>query len=152
MGEHRKIAAALLVLAAATLTGCSSGEDTGTDAAAQCQSVDDALMAAIAEGANMTPIEPVAAAAVPVDGFTDAHPEGSYLVALEFSSADIADGGTKVGTWAVADLDAADAPPILAVDPLADLFTDWPAEVNGVAFTGEEDGVAEAAECLTDAE
>jgi hypothetical protein len=138
-------AAALVVL---LLAGCSSADAEAEGGG--CLDVDDALMAAIAEGANTMPLEPVDAAAVKVDGFTDVHGDGSYVVAMEFASeGNIEDGGTEIGTWAVASLDAADAPPILAVDPLADLFTDWPSEVDGVKFTGDEPGVADAAACLT---
>ncbi|SFR79536.1 hypothetical protein SAMN05428970_2575 [Agromyces sp. CF514] len=149
MGEHKIIAAVLLVLAAIGLAGCSnSSAGSESSSKTECYGVDDELMATLAEGANMTPIEPVAAAAVEVDDFTDVHPDGSYVVAMEFSSVDIADGGTKVGVWAVDSLDSSEAPPILAVDPLADLFTDWPNEINGIKLTENEPGVDAAKACL----
>lgn len=148
MGEHKVVVAALLVAAAFSLASCSSAPDSTSSSTDGCLEVDAALMDTLAEGANMTPIEPVAAAAVQVDDFTEVHPEGSYLVAMEFSSIDIADGGTKVGVWAVDSLDDGEASPILAVDPVADLFTDWPTEVYGVRFTGDEPGVDDARACL----
>lgn len=141
---NRRYAALTLALAAIAITGCSSSDPQPTETSAgasQCQDVSAELMAAIAEGANQIPIEPVAAAAIEWES-----PLGAgYLVAMSFTDDD---GNSPTGLWAVSSLEASDAPPILSADPMADLYTDWPHEVKGAELDPGAAGDT-AKECLS---
>lgn len=147
MGMRTLPAAAAIAATVLLLASCSGGaDDAGPDdgaASSECHAVDDALMAQIAEGANQIPIEPVAAAAAHTDDFPEPFGE-AYIVAMRFTDDD---GNDNVGTWAITG--TLDEPELtMAVDPMAQLYTDWPGEIQGTPLDASQDGVDEAKACL----
>lgn len=123
---------ALIGLAALTLTGCG-GDGGDAEASMDCETVSDAAMTAIADGANETPIDPVAAAALPVP---DAE---SYVIAMTFA---IEGQEDQVGVWEATALDGAGS--LRGVDGFAHEFTDWPES----ALTVADDVVEDVKGCL----
>lgn len=101
--------------------------------AVECEPVSDETMAAIAEGANETPVEPVAAAALPVPNAE------SYVVAMTFS---ITGQDDQIGVWETTSLDGTGG--LRGVDGFAHEFTDWPES----ALTVADDVVEDVKGCL----
>lgn len=93
------------------------------------------------ENVNITPI---AAAAV------RSHERANVtIIAMRFTE-DASPGESLEGVWAVGG-DLADYPgigPWLSIDAIADLYSDFPNEMNGESFDITEDGAAEALACL----
>ena len=128
--------AAVLALAVGALAGCGGGKPEG------CVEVDDELLANIAEGTTEdgVPITPVAGAAYPSPS-TD----GLYYVAMEFTAPGVEDGDE--GVWLASSLEP-NTGGFVAVDGMAQEFTQWPDTVNGTKFNITADGAQEALDCL----
>lgn len=135
----RRAAGAVFAIAAAmVLAGCSGGsQGDGRD----CITVSQSLMSQIASGANNIRITPVKAAAVRSKSFKEV-----YIVAMSVRIAGVEDPET--GVWGVTDLMAGHGSTV-AVDGIAQQFTDWPDQVNGHKLNVTEDGVTEAKACLS---
>lgn len=132
----RKIVATLLAgLAVAALAGCSAPPDAETR---ECLDVPASIMDRIAEGANSTPISPIAASAVRSESFEDA-----TIVAMSFE----VDGAEERGVWAVGG-SLTEPGLTLAIDAVSAVVTDWPNEMNGEKFDVTTDGASEALDCL----
>lgn len=132
----------ITVVAAGTLllTGCASSTAPASESR-ECIEVPEAVMSAIAEGANAYPITPIAAAGVRSESFDDV-----TVIAMSFTPPD---GKETTATWAIGG--TVDQPGLtLAVDAMAQAVTDWPGQINGSALDATEDGVAEAQSCLSD--
>jgi len=129
---RRPIAATALLLGLAALSACSSG-----GAGADCIDATD-TGAAIAEGANDTPITPVDAKAV------QSETSEVYYVAVTFTIP--ADDEESTGIWATDDLDGGT---ILSVDALAKEFTDWPDAEAAFGITYPNDGTDAAEACVS---
>ncbi|AMB58230.1 hypothetical protein [Microterricola viridarii] len=129
------LSAASAVLLAASLAGCSASGGDGRE----CQTVPADLLERIALGSSGDALTPVAGGAVASASFDDA-----YIVAMEF---EVPGNDNQVGAWAVGSLEDG-ATTVLAVDGLAQQFTQWPSEINGEKLDVREDGVTEAKACL----
>lgn len=130
--------AAILLI---TLSACSTGSNGD---GRECLPVSAEVMESLAEGSNQYPITPIAAAAVRSAERADVN-----IIAMSFTE-DAGDDEVLEGVWAVGG-NLADYPgigPWLAIDGVADLYSDYPNQMNGEKFTAAEDGAAEALECL----
>lgn len=138
----RKTLIAVTALALAASTSACAGGSGGDDR--ECLPVSAEVMATLAEGSNEYPITPVAAAAV-----ESKTREGVTVIAMTFTE-DADPAEQQVGVWAVGG-DLAEYPgigPWLSIDAIADLYSDYPNEMNGEKFSVTEDGAAEAIACL----
>ncbi|QAY73685.1 hypothetical protein ET445_10355 [Agromyces protaetiae] len=138
------VAAAAAIFTATGLSGCSGGVGR------TCLDVPTELLAVIAGAATRGVIEPVSGAAVKADPASAVHADGSYIVAVTFRPVEASEGATRAAAFVTGSLEASEAQPILAVDPLAQILTVWPSEVNGIGFAGDDDGIAAAKACVED--
>jgi len=125
-----------------SLAACSSGGSKGDGR--ECLDVSPEVMEAIAEGSNEFPITPVAAAAV-----KSVERSNVTIIALKFTE-DADPEEAQEAVWAVGG-DLADFPgigPWLAVDAVADLYSDFPRQIGGEELDATEDGATEALDCL----
>ena len=139
------VLAAPLLLAMAGCSGTESSDasdsPTNSPSEVECLQVDEAMMEGVATGAIAgTGLDPVRAAAVRSPDF-----EKVFFIAMEFSATGIPD---QVGVWASNSLEPGGGS-ILAVNAVAQEFTDWPAADSTDAAIGLADpSVFTAISCL----
>jgi hypothetical protein len=145
------VVVALAAVFATALIGCGSGSGVvagsaspaaaGSPAAGAATPAGETILAAIAEGqildGGMTPVRGV------VVKSKDA--ESLYFIAMEFSSAGVAD---QTGVWATSDLEGDTQ--IYAVDQVARDSTQWPetAASDKQQYTMSSDGAQQAKDAL----
>lgn len=124
-----------------TLTACTNSDEIADTR--ECLPISADIMNTLAEGSNEFPITPVAAAAV--ESETRA---GLTVIAMSFI--DDTDESESEGVWAVkgSPKDYPNIGPWLAVDALADVYSDYPRVINGEELSITEDGADEALSCL----
>ena len=111
----------------------------------ECFETPPELLESIAEGNSGVKISPVAGAAVESKEPTAFRSTVfRYIVAMKFSAPGVSD---QIGVWSTANLDEG-SNMILAMDPEAQTFTHWPAQMYGRRLTEWDDGVKEARTCL----
>ena len=124
-----------LALSSVALVGCSSESAP----AAECLTVDDVMMQAIAEGSNDYKMIPTKAAAVQSGDY--------YYIAMDYktetlSGKPVSDSDKAI--WASTAIDATGS--IQSVDNMASGFTAWPENVWGLSHTDPE--AVQAKKCL----
>lgn len=139
MWNRAPVAAVASLLA---LTACSSGPEPEAEAAADCETVEQATLDSISSGAQ----EGTGLALVRGSAYRSPNHGEVYLVAAEFT-ADGIDG--EVGVWATNSLDPASPGMIMSVDRMAQGFTVWPDAIGTATAISPEDPIVQTAlDCL----
>lgn len=140
MRSRLRAIAALPLLAVAS---CGASADASADPAAQeCESVDQAVLDAIAAGAQ----DGTGLALTEGAAYRSPDHEKVYLVAATFTATGVED---QVGVWATNSIDPASPGIMMSVDGMAQQFTVWPvAEDTDAAISPADPSVTAARDCL----
>ena len=137
----RVLVAAALPLVA--LAGCGATVEEADSATSQeCESVDPAVLEAIAAGAQ----DGTGLALAEGVAYKSPNHENVYLVAATFTATGVED---QVGVWATNSIDPASPGIMMSVDGMAQQFTVWPvAEDTDAAISPADPSVTAARDCL----